>query len=203
VSVQASLTAAGPVLRRYTLALVVAWSLALLGTATVLYACADRPVVGSFSRLGLNESFERFSRWSEINDARFEQTAEQARSGRSSAKVEAREVGPYGLYQLETIVRPTPGDRYTFTAWVKAGRAAAGNRVRVEILEQSTRSEVHYVVAAASRVLERRWRRISVTGAVGKNGDDHLDVFVSVARARRPGETIYVDDISLVRVASS
>ena len=201
MSVQASLTAAGPALRRHTLALVVAWSLALLGTAGLLFAFADRPVVGSFSRLGLSESFERgFSTWSEINDASVERTLEQARTGRASARVEATEVGRYGLYQLETIVRPVPGDRYTFSAWVKAAPSAVGDRVEVEILEQSTRSEVHHVVANASRVLEQRWRKISVTGTVSANGDDHLDVYLSVERARSPGETIYVDDVSLVRV---
>jgi hypothetical protein len=193
----------GSALRRHTSPIVLSWAAAFAVLIVLLLAFAERSGIDADRQLLPNSSFETgLAPWEETGDAPVVgRSIDEALAGRASARAEATAVDErYGIKVLPAVVHPDKGDRYVASAWVKAVGAAVGNRVTLRITQRGGES-VRRSLLRVPRRLRPSWMHLRGSLRVVEDGVEDLHMYVYVSEARRVGETFFVDEVSLVRVA--
>lgn len=183
---------AGPVLRRRRLALVVGWAASFLAVFVALLALTHRPPATHVGELAANGGFESgLAPWLPYGDGRLE-LVRPGRTGAASGAAVAEAHDHYGFVWPDAVIRPAVGDRFVLTAWVRG----AGSGVYLG-LDERAGTETHSI-GDRDLALTRRWRRLSVAGVVRTPNRDAVDAYIYLHRARAVGETLYLDDVSLI-----
>jgi hypothetical protein len=202
-SAETSLAVARSVLLRRTGAIALAWALTLVAAVALLLAFADRPPIVRDANLVANDGFETgVAPWRVYGRGLLERSTVVARTGNASGRMEANDFEEYGMQVWGGVVRPRPGDVYAFSVWLKGEGAAVGNEVTVQMNEHGgvLEDETDRWIAGVDRVVRREWTQVRVVGRVIGDGRDSVDLFVIADDARRIGETVYVDDLTLVKL---
>jgi hypothetical protein len=189
----------GASLRRHTPALVVAWATTFAAAVVLLVALSWPTRSHPPGNLVANGGFEQgVAPWRAFGDAPLERTADHARFGSEAAAVTAPPDESAGVFWYGAVVRPRRGERYSVSAWVRAGPGARGDRIVVSVTEHAGGFEDEEV-AGAEAYLASKWVRLHATGTVARRGRAALDIAIFVPEPNHVGERFYVDGISLVR----
>ncbi|HEY3189250.1 MAG TPA: hypothetical protein VGJ70_17320 [Solirubrobacteraceae bacterium] len=180
-----------------------------VSVAVVLAACAVAGAAGAADRVANvlpNGGFESNGtrNWTGAGPAVVRRTGNDAESGRFSLVVTARRGGTVGASMF------VPGDRlresgflspvtrtlrgtYDGSVWIRGSGGAAGKQVTVQLNEAGGAVPQEVLGEAATAVpLTKRWKRVSVHGAVRRPDRTGVDLLVVLNEARR-GERIYLD----------
>ena len=183
--------------------------LSRVSAAAAVAGCAVAAGAGAADRVANvlpNGGFESNTtpNWTAAGPAVVRRTSKEAEGGRFALAVTALRGGPVGASMF------VPGDRlrtsgflspvtrtlrgtYDGSVWIKGSGEAAGKQVTVQLNEAGGAVSQEVLGEAATAVpLTKRWKRVTVHGAVRRPDRTGVDLLVVLNEARR-GERFYVD----------